>query len=399
LSIVVRRHFLGVNRGLAYPEYMGRPPLPVGTYGRISTYPYGTGYRARTLYRDYDGVTRRVERHGRTKAAAGRALRLALRDRVHNGGSSDIALDTKVAALAAAWFDQLARQDRSPGTLRAYRDRLDRQVIPALGALRVRELKTGVVDRHLQAVRDKHGAAVAKLCRTVLSGMCGLAARRDALDRNPVREAGRIVPSKPRKSPRALTVEQVKQLRALLTYDDRAVSWDIPNLIDMLAATGLRLGECLALTWDALDLDVGTVEVRGTVVRVKGKGLVIKPAPKTAAGFRTLVLPSWCVEMLRLRAGHFGLPEQTVFASSVGTLRDPDNVYGQLREVFDMAGFAWVTSHTFRKTVATLMDQSGLSSRAAADQLGHAQVSVTTDVYYGRKVASTGAAEVLEALG
>ena len=44
----------------------GRPPHSVGTYGSISIAPYGTGYRARTLYRDYDGVARRVERHGRT---------------------------------------------------------------------------------------------------------------------------------------------------------------------------------------------------------------------------------------------------------------------------------------------------------------------------------------------
>jgi integrase len=41
---------------------------------------------------------------------------------------------------------------------------------------------------------------------------------------------------------------------------------------------------------------------------------------------------------------------------------------------------------------------AGLSSRAAADQLGHANTSMTTDVYFGRKVLATGAAAVLEAL-
>ena len=62
------------------------------------------------------------------------------------------------------------------------------------------------------------------------------------------------------------------------------------------------------------------------------------------------------------------------------------------------AGFARVTSPVFRKTVATLMDNAGLSSRAAADQLGHANTAMTTDVYFGRKVATTGAPAVLEAL-
>jgi hypothetical protein len=78
---------------------VGRPPLSVGTYGSISTTPYGTGYRARTLYRDYDGVTRRVERHGQTKGAAERALRLALRDRMHVGAEAEITPDTRSLGL------------------------------------------------------------------------------------------------------------------------------------------------------------------------------------------------------------------------------------------------------------------------------------------------------------
>jgi hypothetical protein len=45
------------------------------------------------------------------------------------------------------------------------------------------------------------------------------------------------------------------------------------------------------------------------------------------------------------------------------------------------------------------MDLAGLTPRAAADQLGHATPSITQDRYFGRNVAATGAAEVLEALG
>ena len=237
---------------------MGRPPLSVGTSGSISTSPYGTGYRARTRYRDYDGVTRRVERHGRTKGAAERALRMALRDRVHVGAEAEITPDTKIAGLAETWFAEISAQDRSPGTLRAYRDRLDGQIIPGLGNLRVRELTTGVVDRHLRAVRDKHGASLAKLCRTVLSGMAGLATRHDALEHNPVRDAGRISPGRPKRVPRALSVAESRELRAWLSNDDKARERDLPDLVDMLLATGLRVGEALAVTWDAVDLAAGT---------------------------------------------------------------------------------------------------------------------------------------------
>ena len=75
-----------------------------------------------------------------------------------------------------------------------------------------------------------------------------------------------------------------------------------------------------------------------------------------------------------------------------------DNVIGDLRNALNAAGFEWVTSHTFRRTVDTLDDQSGLSARAAADQLGHSHPSLTQDVYYGRRIARTGAAEALEIL-
>ena len=166
-------------------------------------------------------------------------------------------------------------------------------------------------------------------------------------------------------------------------------------------ATGLRIGEACGLAWDAVDLEVGAVEVRAAAVRVRGQGLVVKTT-KTDAGTRTLVLPRWCVGMLRERAAppdpDAGHGHNPVFPAPMGGWRDPSNTQADLRDAFTAAGFDWVTTHRFRKTVATLMDHAGLSSRAAADQLGHANTPMTTDVYFGRKVATTGAAAVLEAL-
>ena len=56
-----------------------------------------------------------------------------------------------------------------------------------------------------------------------------------------------------------------------------------------------------------------------------------------------------------------------------------------------------MTSHVFRKTCATILDEAGLSARAVADQLGHAKPSMTQDVYMGRKIANPHAAAALEA--
>jgi integrase len=85
-----------------------------------------------------------------------------------------------------------------------------------------------------------------------------------------------------------------------------------------------------------------------------------------------------------------------IFPSPLGQIRDRSNTTGDLRRAFDRAGYPWVTSHTLRKTVATRLDDAGLSARQIADQLGHARPSLTQDVYMGRKVASTDAARILE---
>ena len=57
---------------------------------------------------------------------------------------------------------------------------------------------------------------------------------------------------------------------------------------------------------------------------------------------------------------------------------------------------AWITSHTFRKTTATILDEDGQSARQIADQLGQSRPSMTQDVYMGRKIRNPRAAEVLE---
>ena len=59
-----------------------------------------------------------------------------------------------------------------------------------------------------------------------------------------------------------------------------------------------------------------------------------------------------------------------------------------------------MTSHSLRRTTATMLDEAGLSAPVIAAQLGHARPSMTQDVYMGRKVVDARVAEALEdALG
>jgi integrase len=84
-----------------------------------------------------------------------------------------------------------------------------------------------------------------------------------------------------------------------------------------------------------------------------------------------------------------------VFPSAAGTWRDPDNFRAR-REVRGELGVPDATSHSFRKTIATLIDDEGLSARIGADHLGHTRISMTQDKYMAHGRVHTAVAELLD---
>ena len=375
---------------------MARPPLPVGTYGKVDFLVVGNGHvRARARYRDHDGTTRPVTRFAPTRAGAERALKLALRDR-SGPITGDITAETRVRELVTIWLTDVDSGGLTDRTKEHYRYVADRYVMPGMGGLRLREVTVGSVDRLLKAISQHHGAGAAKSTRSVVSNLLGVAVRHGAMPSNPVRDVGRV--AKPRKAVRALTPAESAALVTAIRADRRAGELDLPDLVEFMLGTGARIGEALAVRPAVVDLDGRVIEINATVVRTKGRGVNVQEHPKTAAGWRVLAVPEFVAEIVRRRANKDTVRSAgTVFASPLGHVRDPSNTTADLRRALDRAHFEWVTSHTFRKTVATRLDEAGLSARQIADHLGHARPSVTQDVYMGRNVASTQAAEVLQA--
>jgi integrase len=78
------------------------------------------------------------------------------------------------------------------------------------------------------------------------------------------------------------------------------------------------------------------------------------------------------------------------------TWRDPNNFGREWRRVRDELGVPDVITHSFRKSVATLIDDRGLSARVGADHLGHSKVSMTQDVYMACGKVHTQVADVLD---
>ena len=101
--------------------------------------------------------------------------------------------------------------------------------------------------------------------------------------------------------------------------------------------------------------------------------------------------------MLQARRGLSYYGEQPmIFPSTAGTWRDPNNFGKQWRTVREALGVPQVTTHSFRKTVATLIDDEGLSARIGTDQLRHSKVSMTQDRYMTRGRVHTEVANLLD---
>ncbi|SER38993.1 site-specific integrase [Lentzea albida] len=376
---------------------MARPPLDIGTYGKIRCSQTESGWVAVANYRDFDGKTRPVLRRGKTKPEAERRLKKALAERKGPSGDS-LTPDSRFKDALEAWqvkFQKLVDMGkRSPSSLDTYRSILGRHVLPGLGELRIREMTVARIDAFLGALWRSVGVDSAKTARSVISGALRIAVRDRALDTNPVRDTDPLESGR-KKSPRALTREERLLWLEMLESDPAAVRKDLPDLSRFMMATGVRIGEALAVYWDDVDFEAGTVDVNYTVIRAAGLGLIRK-STKTEAGERTLPLPRWALDMLWRRRAATLFPNGPVFPNSLGGLRDPSNTRRDIRKARGGEEFAWVTSHVFRKTAATILDEAGLSARVVADQLGHARPSMTQDTYLARKAVDRKAADALE---
>ena len=229
-------------------------------------------------------------------------------------------------------------------------------------------------------VRALSDSTIRQVYTILRSGLDG-AVRDGLLARNPAAAVKR--PGIERTEARHLTAEQVSRL---LKAADGSRYYPVLALI---ANTGLRKGEALALSWNRVDLDVGVIKVATTLARVDG--VLICSEPKTQRSRRTVPLAPAMVTMLRkhraaqaaerLRAVNQWHDSDLVFTNELGGPMDPRNILRVIEAASKRAGFSGVGAHTLRHSAAVAWLESGVHIRQVADLLGHSSISVTGDIY------------------
>jgi integrase len=156
----------------------------------------------------------------------------------------------------------------------------------------------------------------------------------------------------------------------------------------------------LALRWTDIDLSATppTVAISGTIKTETGKGTYRKSKPKSDASKRTIALPPFAVAVLmRRRVEQPPNRHDAVFATRNGTWHQVGNIERRWRTIRADAGLDWVTPHTFRKTVATMIDRL-VDSDTAARVLGHSSSAITKEYYIEKDRSAPHVTHLLQSL-
>ncbi|OLP00201.1 site-specific integrase [Mycolicibacterium porcinum] len=356
-------------------------------------------YEGAISYTGDDGKTKRHTVYGRTRADVRDKLNQA-RERLESGGPVKDSTRTVADWLAHWRATTLAASDRKESTRELYANLSRRHLeTEPFGSTRLDKLKPSDVEALVLALRAKtkpgkpteavpdpapvralSDATIRQTYTVLRAGLDG-AVRDGLLARNPAAAVKR--PGVARREAKHASAVDVNKL--LLCADGLRYR----NVLVLIAATGLRRGEALALHWSDVDLEAGSLAVRGTLGRI-GSQLVITE-PKTDRSRRAVPIAAPLVTMLRahradqagerLAAGDQWQDNGLVFAFELGTPVDPRNILRTIQIAARKAGMSDVGVHTLRHSAAVAWLEGGVHIKAVADLLGHSSIAITGDIY------------------
>ena len=286
-----------------------------------------------------------------------------------------------VGEYLTRWLADSVRDTVRQRTYERYESIVRVHLGPSIGQVKLKAL----TPTHVRSLyREKLDAGLAS--RTVLHIHRTLTkALKQATDDGliPRNAAGPVRPPRPRREEiQPLNREQVQALFEA-TKGDR-----LEALYVVAVTAGLRRGELQGLKWEDVDLEAGTLQVRRTLSEPKG-GYIFE-APKSGKGRSdrltrkaTAALREHRRRQLEERMQRAGLWQDhgLVFPSGIGTPTSGGNLNRAFKATLQRAGLPAFRFHDLRHTCATLLLRQGVNPKYVQELLGHADISLTLNVY------------------
>ena len=191
-------------------------------------------------------------------------------------------------------------------------------------------------------------------------------------------------PSSKRHEMKPLTPEQAQRLLEV------ARGHRLEALLTLAVTTGMRRGELLALHWDDIDLNEGSVYVRRTIGRI-GKFGLVESEPKTQRSRRKITLPTFVLDTLkrhlehqqemRAKAGALWRETGIVFCNIYGGYLESSNLHNDFKRLLEKVGLPNIRFHDLRHSAATILLGIGVHPKIVQELLGHRNISMTMDIY------------------
>lgn len=273
-----------------------------------------------------------------------------------------------------------------PQTYDATVTRLNRHIMPTLGNMKVDKITASDIQMLINRLSKCYVnyTAVRSVIRKVLQQgvLLGL------IDYNPARDI--ILPRKKPNAKKKVTFINPSDLKSFLEHLEsgqhkRYNLYFDSVLYQLLLSTGLRIGEVCALEWGDIDLENGTIAINKTY----NKNLKFLSTTKTQSGNRVISIDQKTIRSLKLyqmrqrqlfnevdaRVSEvvFATPTRKYFNASVRQ----SALDTRCKEV----GIERFTFHAFRHTHASLLLNAGISYKELQYRLGHANISMTLDIY------------------
>lgn len=290
-----------------------------------------------------------------------------------------------VNELLDQWFARVAENRYAERTQIAYQYMSKKDIRPVVGHIRLSDLQATDIQRIFSAMAARGVSSnTRRKVYSVLSIALDCAVAWGILEANPM--AHLEIPRREKSEMRAMSKEEVT---GLLAVTDKG---PLSEYFRTAVITGMRPGELAGLRWDDLDPAGCIICVQRSLWwRDSGKGWVLSP-PKTTKGRREITISKSLVgalmelkkrqEVLRDAAGANYKDKGFIFVDEAGLPLRPDVLRRVFKAALATAGLPKnIRLHDLRHTSATLLLKAGENIKVVSERLGHANVSITLEIY------------------